>query len=71
MADRTSTLTTDELRAITGKARPPAQAVVLARRGIAFRFTGDAVHVERAVADAYALLPQRGSAGGVDLSKVR
>lgn len=63
-------LTPAELREITGKVRPASQAAELARRGIAFVFTGAGVKVQRAVALAYDLLPQRG-ASGVDLSRVR
>lgn len=63
-------LTPAEIREITGKARPASQAAELARRGIAFWFTGQGVKVQRAVALAYDLLPQRG-ASGVDLKRVR
>ena len=62
-------LTPDELRQITGKARPASQAAELARRGIAFVFNGR-VRVQRAVALAYDLLPQR-ERGGVQLENVR
>ena len=41
MADET--LTADELRAVTGKAKPKSQAAALARLGLPFRFTGRAV----------------------------
>ena len=63
-------LTPAELREITGRTRPASQAAELARRGIAFWFTGQGVKVQRVVALAYDLLPKRG-ASGVDLSKAR
>lgn len=67
MADE---LTPAEVAAATGKTRPASQAAVLAKRGIAYTYTGSRVRVERAVALAYEILP-RERAGGVDLSKVR
>lgn len=66
----TDDLTPAELREITGKTRPASQAAELARKGIAFWFTGQGVKVQRAVALAYDLIPQRG-ASGVDLKRVR
>lgn len=51
-------LTPQELAEVTGKKRPAAQAAELARRGIAYGFTGSRVRVQRAVALAYELLPQ-------------
>lgn len=63
-------LTPDELRAITGRTRAAAQAAVLARRGIAYVYTGTRVRVVRAVAMAYELLPQHARTG-IDLGKVR
>jgi len=63
-------LTPAEIAEATGKKRPAAQAAELARRGIAYGFTGSRVKVDRAVALAYELLPQSQNRG-VDLSKVR
>ena len=63
-------LTPQELAQATGKKKPAAQAAELARRGIAYAFTGSRVKVERAIALAYELLPQSQNRG-VDLSKVR
>ena len=64
-------LTPDELRAATGKAHPRTQASALARKGVPFTFTGQAVRVERIVAQAHDLLPQRERGGGVQLENVR
>lgn len=63
-------LTPAELEEITGKRRPASQAAELARRGIAYTFTGRAVRVRREVAEAYELMPEQ-QRGGVDLSAVR
>lgn len=63
-------LSPEEVAEATGKKRAAAQAAELARRGIAYVFTGSRVRVDRAVAMAYELLPQTTSRG-VDLSKVR
>ena len=63
-------LSPDEVATITGKKRAAAQAAALAKRGIAYVFTGNRVRVDRAVALAYELLPQTTNRG-VDLSKVR
>jgi len=64
-------LTPAELAAATGKTRPASQAAALARRGVPFVFLGRSVKVQRAVAQAHALLPQPRAAGGVDFSRVR
>lgn len=66
----TEDLTPAELRAITGKTRASAQAAALARKGIAFVFTGHRVRVARVVALAYELVPSQ-QGRGVDFSKVR
>ena len=63
-------LTSDEVAAITGKRKASAQAAELARRGIAYVYTGSRVKVQRAVALAYELLPQQ-QTRGIDFSKVR
>lgn len=63
-------LTSDEVAAITGKRKASAQAAELARRGIAYVYTGSRVRVQRAVALAYELLPQQ-QTRGIDFSKVR
>lgn len=63
-------LTPAEVAAATGKTRPASQAAALAKRGIAYVYTGSKVRVSRAVAQAFELLPQAQSAG-VDLSKVK
>lgn len=63
-------LTADEVAAITGKKKASAQAAELARRGIAYAYTGSRVKVQRAVALAYELLPQQ-QTRGIDFSKVR
>ena len=63
-------LSADELVSVTGKRRAAAQASVLARMGVPFAFLGRTVLVDRAVAMAFALLPQARPAG-VDLSRVR
>ncbi len=63
-------LTADEVAAITGKKKASAQAAELARRGIAYVYTGSRVKVQRAVALAYELLPQQ-QTRGIDFSKVR
>lgn len=64
------TLTPAEIAAITGRKRASAQAAELARRGVAYVFTGRAVKVLRAVALAYELIPQQ-QTRGIDFSKVR
>ena len=64
------TLTPAEVAQITGKRRAASQAAELARRGIAYAFTGRGVKVLRAVAMAYELIDAK-PARGVDLSKVR
>lgn len=63
-------LTPAEIAEVTGKKRPAAQAAELAKRGIAYGFTGSRVRVMRAVALAYELLPQSQNRG-IDFSKVR
>ena len=63
-------LTPAELRKAPGKARASAQAAVLARRGIAYVFTGSRVKVERAVALAFELVTND-KPRGVDFSRVR
>jgi len=64
-------LTPAELAQATGKKRPASQAAELARRGIAYVFTGQRVRVQRAVAMAYELLPQSRQNSGPDFSRVR
>ena len=64
-------LTPAEVVAITGKNRAASQAAVLAKMGVPFVFQGRAVRVERTVAQAHALVPERRAAGGVDFSRVR
>lgn len=66
----TDTLTPAEVKAVTGKPQPKTQAAALARLGIPYTFTGRAVLVDRAVALAHDLLPQR-VRGGVQLENVR
>ena len=68
MAD--DSLTPAEVAAITGTPKPARQAAELAKRGIAYVFTGSRVRVDRAVALAYELLPQSQNRG-IDFSKVR
>ena len=68
MAD--DSLTPAEVAAITGTPKPARQAAELAKRGIAYVFTGSRVRVDRAVALAYELLPQPQNRG-IDFSKVR
>ena len=68
MAD--DSLTAAEVAAITGSPKPARQAAELAKRGIAYVFTGSRVRVDRAVALAYELLPQPQNRG-IDFSKVR
>lgn len=63
-------LTPAEVAAITGTPKPARQAAELAKRGIAYAFTGQRVRVARAVALAYELLPQPQNRG-IDFSKVR
>lgn len=63
-------LSAEELVTATGKRRAASQAAALARMGVPFHFLGRAVHVERAVAMAFALLPNARPVG-VDLSRVR
>jgi hypothetical protein len=67
----TDDLTPQELAAVTGKKRAASQAAVLARRGIPHTFTGSAVRLARAVAQAFELLPDRRIGGGIDFSRVR
>ena len=71
MTTADDTLTSDELRAVTGKAQAKSQAAALARLGLPFRFTGRAVLLERHVARAHELLPQPATGGGVRLDKAR
>lgn len=59
-----------EIVEITGKTRAASQAAVLAKMGVPFAFLGRSVSVDRAVAMAFALLPNARPAG-VDLSRVR
>lgn len=59
-----------EVEAVTGRKKPAAQAAELARRGIAYVFTGRSVKVRREVAVAFELLPQT-TARGIDFGKVR
>ena len=63
-------LTPAELAAITGTPKPARQAAELAKRGIAYVYTGSRVRVQRAVALAYELLPQAQNRG-IDFTKVR
>ena len=63
-------LTQAEIVDITGKSRAASQAAVLAKMGVPFAFLGRSVSVDRAVAMAFALLPNARPAG-VDLSRVR
>lgn len=63
-------LTQAEIVEITGKSRAASQAAVLAKMGVPFAFLGRSVSVDRAVAMAFALLPNARPAG-VDLSRVR
>lgn len=63
-------LTPAEVAAITGTPKPARQAAKLAKRGIAYAYTGSRVKVRRAVALAYELLPQS-QTRGIDFSKVR
>lgn len=67
----TDDLTPEEVARATGKKSPKAQAAALARKGIAFAFTGQRVRLQRAVALAYELMPQDSQRRGVDFSKVR
>jgi hypothetical protein len=61
-----------ELAQVTGKARAPSQAAVLARMGVPFVYLGRAVRVSRAIAQAHALLPEGPrTTTGVDFSRVR
>ena len=64
-------LTPAEVAEITGKSRAASQAAVLAKRGVPFVFLGRAVKVDRTVARAFALLPDRPARSGVDFSAVR
>lgn len=64
-------LTPDEVREVTGKRTPAAQAAALARRGIPFTFAGRAVLVDRRVAEAHRALPEPADTAGVDWSAVR
>jgi hypothetical protein len=66
----TDELTPTEVAEVTGKRRPAAQAAELAKRGIAFQFTGQGVRVLRAVAMAYDLLPAS-QRRGINLQAVR
>lgn len=70
MSTPAPTLTAAELVEATGKRRAASQAAVLARKGVPFLFVGTAVKVERAVAMAFALLPNA-RPSGIDLSRVR
>jgi hypothetical protein len=63
-------LTPAELIKATGKRRAASQAAALAKMGVPFRFLGRSVEVERAIAQAFALLPNA-MPSGVDLSRVR
>ena len=63
-------LTPLEVERITGKKNAAQQAAALARKRIAYTFTGSRVKLERAVALAFELMPAQQS-GGVDFSKVR
>ena len=64
-----SYLTDAEVAEITGKKNAAQQAAALAKRRIAYVYTGSRVKVERAVALAYELMPEQQSSG-VDFSKV-
>lgn len=64
-------LTPAELVEITGKRRPASQAAELAKRGIAFVFTGRGLKVRREVAMAYELMPANDSGWTLDTSKIR
>ena len=65
----TPILTPAEVAEVTGKTRIADQAKELARRGIAYTFTGARVEVVRAVAEAYRLLAPRQN--GPDFSRVK
>lgn len=64
-------LSASELQAITGKARVYMQAGELAKRGIPFSFNGRAIRLQRVIALAHELMPERPPGGGVrlDLAK--
>ncbi len=64
-------LTPTELATATGKARAASQAAVLARMGVPFVFLGRAIHVDRHVAIAHALLAAPARPAGIDFSAVR
>ena len=66
----TEDLTPAEVARITGTLKPARQAAELAKRGIAYVYTGSRVKVQRAVALAYELLPPAPNCG-IDFSKVR
>lgn len=66
----TEDLQPHEVEAITQRKKPAAQAAELARRGIAYVFTGRSVKVRREVAVAFDLMPQP-SVRGIDFGKVR
>lgn len=63
-------LSAAEVEAVTGKRKAAQQAAELARRGVAYVYTGSRVRVSRAVALAFELMPQR-SGSGVDFGKIR
>ena len=65
----TPLLTPAEVAEVTGQTRAAKQAAELAKRGIAYTFTGARVEVVRAVAEAYRLLAQRQN--GPDFSRVK
>jgi hypothetical protein len=71
MLTAAETLTAAEIAQITGKQRAASQAAVLARLGIPFAFSGRSVTVQRLVAQAHQLLPEKRPGTGVDLSRVR
>jgi hypothetical protein len=66
----TEELSPAELVEVTGKKRPASQAAELAKRGIAFVFTGKGVRVRREVAMAYELMPAPAHTGP-DFSRIR
>ena len=71
MTHQPAHLTDTEVREVTGKRTPAAQAAWLARQGIPFQFAGRQVLVDRRVAEAHRALPEPAETAGVDWSAVR